>query len=246
MSGESSIINISDESVQVALKWFNTYSNKEKLEIETLFNMLTRAENIQLRMNLASIFTLEDDKWSMLDILCGVDVLENTIKICLRSITNGNNLENQILKNIPFECCKYAFLIAKRQLTLYGRIESCKNKSFYKDSSYKSIYTFCNVFSVSQKMTIFLKNNLNIKEINEWLSFDNTSNTRMIEALQCQGIKSFNDLCLLISNKDSYQKLIFCVQNNKSLENDVRLEFKIIQLRKIITLLEKKWKYIQF
>jgi hypothetical protein len=236
---------VSENMVRVAYNWFDTYCKIEKLEIETLFGQLSRNENIQIRQNLATIFSLEEDKWSMLDILDGVDVLENAIKICLRSIENGNNLESHIIENIQFECVRYAFLIAKRQLTLYGRIEACKNDSFYKASSYQSIYDFCKIFSVSQKMSILLKNKLNIKNIEVWLNFDDETNKVFTEILQINGVRSFDDLCLMLSKKESFARLLSSVKNNQYLEDDARLQLKLLQLRKTITMFKRKWNCIQ-
>ena len=79
---------ISESIVNIAFDWFGKYAQTEKNEIETLFSQLTRYENIEIRKNLANIFTLDEDKWDMLDILDDIDVLRNVIKIALRSISN--------------------------------------------------------------------------------------------------------------------------------------------------------------
>lgn len=57
---------VGEKIIRVAVDWFGSYAQIEKREIEMLFSKLTRLENITIRKSLASIFTLEDDKWSML------------------------------------------------------------------------------------------------------------------------------------------------------------------------------------
>lgn len=237
---------ITNEMVKVAVEWFETYAQTEKREVELLFCNISLQENLLIRQNLANIFSLDDDKWDMLDILDDIDVLENCIKIALRSINNDNNLESHIVKEMPSDGAKYAFLIVKRHLTLYAKIAQQKNMSFFKDSEYKDIYGFCKVFSVPNKLSVLLKTHLKIDDLKGWLYFDELTNKHYVECLEkCHGIKKFEDICLVINNEgDGFNKLIERV--SEFLKDDKRLEFKIMHLRQSIRLFKRKWSFIRF
>lgn len=186
---------VREEIIQVAVDWFQNYAQTEKREIEMLFSQLTREENITIRKSLSQILDLEEDKWDMLDILDGVNVLRNTIAICLRSIKNGNNFY-QIISKIPFESAKFAFLITKRHLTLYYKIETQKDEIFFRGSTYQNIYTFCNIFSVDNKLSVLLMNSMNITNLSDWLRFDDKTTTKFLNYLQFEiGVKTFQDVC---------------------------------------------------
>lgn len=234
---------ISESIVNIAFDWFGKYAQTEKNEIETLFSQLTRYENIEIRKNLANIFTLDEDKWDMLDILDGVDILQNVVKIALRSIPNGNNLESHIVKNIQFDKAKYPFLIVKNHLILYGIIEKRKNDPFFIDSPYKDIYNFCKIFSVDSKLSVLLRNNLNLDDMDDWLNFDDKSNQAILYTLENLGIHTFADVCLICRDDDGFKSVLEKIKN----DDDKRLEFKLRQLRQTIRLFERKWsKLIKF
>lgn len=232
-------MSVEKEVIKVAFDWFESFAQTEKKEIETLFSNLTKSENITLRKSLASIFSLDDDKWSMLDILDGTDVLLNTIAICLRSIKNGNNLD-KIIENIPFDCVKYAFLITKRHLILYYKIETQKEEPFFRNSSYQSIYGFCKIFSVDNKLSVLLMNKLGVKDLSDWLDFDTQTTQTFLKFLNYHiGVHSFQDVCLLLSREPEQNELLTLIRNTNLL--DKRLEFKVLQLKKVITRFARKW-----
>ncbi len=224
-----------------AFVWFSTHAQTEKHEIEKLFSKLTRNENVMLRKNLQHIFMLEDDKWDMLDILDGVDVLLNTIKIALRSITNGDNLESQIIKNISFECVIFAFLIVKRHLVLYAKIEQKKNDPFFRGSDYQSIYGFCKVFCVNNKLSIVIGKSYNLL-LKDWLNFDETSNIKFETILQELSINTFSDACLICDNEKVIQNIIDAC----SIMNDFRLSIKFLNLKLEKKMIQNKYSFISF
>lgn len=225
------------------IPWFDNFAQTEKQEIELL---LSKKENVEILNRLDDIFTLNEDKLAMIDIINGKDILQNAIKIALRSIENGNNLETHIINHMPTDYAKYAFLILKRHLILYSEIEHSKDKSFFKDSDYKSIYGFCKVFSVPNKLSVLLKVYLGIKSMEEWLGFDPESNKVLIDCFGEMGVTRFKDVCLLLNDVKSYKNILTKVRNNRSLKDDKRLEFKILHLKRTIDSFKWSWNFINF
>lgn len=231
-------------SIDNIVVWFETYANQEKQEIETLFSQLTVQESKWIHENMNIIFTLHDDVVSMTEILNGSHILQNSIQIALRSIQNGDNLETHIIKNIPFDCIKFAFLILKRHLQLYAQIEENKNENFFKNSSYTDIYGFCKVFHVPNKMSVFLMNTMNIKTLEDWLSFDESFNEKCCVVLHKYGINRFSDLCMIIQH--TYDSVVPKIIEDELLGNDDRLHLKLMNLKTVIHVFTQKWTFIHF
>ena len=242
-------MSVTDEAIKTALTWFGKYAQTEKSDVEQLFSKLTLQERRDFSENYNDIFTLREDVEDMQEIfdvfnfnvnVSSSNILRNAIRIVLRSMVNHNFEE--LVDKIRSDNVKYAFLIIKRHLILYARVEASKDKPFYEGSDYKSIYGFCKVFSVPNKLSVLLMNNLNIKNIEEWLNFDTETNQHCIESLKKYGIKKFEDICLILHQDKS--QIIKKISKDM---DDKRLEFKLLHLTQTIRLFERKWRgFIHF